>query len=472
MLPAGLAKRVKQLQETLQQRRVAAGLWLQRTTTLVRLSVLVFVPLTIGVVTWLSNISDAVAFLLFPPLAAGTYTLFSNPANASPRTFVLGTTAGAGCGWIAVVIETQLTMGTGGPVSPAGAAFSVLLAGIVTWLVRIDEPGTYSTSLLVLVTGTNELIYILEVAASGLVMTGVFLLYRRRIYQRHTQYLYRTLHGSKTVLVPLWGVSPADGTPPAHRIVDDIGQAVAHFGAQITAASGTRLVLLAAENPETDGQAVDQVTEVAQRLEQQYDITCEIVVVSTTDYIRSIKTVARDTGSDLIVTAFDPATPGPLESLFETGSDVVGLDTTAETRRWRRALVGIRSVEEINGVGVDIATRVADNVRVAHSVDEGEQRHEIQQRLKRLATAIDSTITTQVTSIAPTEYFTTAATDYDLLVLGAGTDRTAVSRAITPPLFYQLQTACDIAVVHEAEQSQPTQHSSATRQSSRPVEAR
>ncbi|WP_379777176.1 HPP family protein [Haloarcula pelagica] len=83
--------------------------WLENTQNLLHLSVLVIVPLLIALVTWLSNISPIVSFLVYPPLASGTYTLFADPGSryADPRRFVGGMTAGALSGWVALELTAQ-----------------------------------------------------------------------------------------------------------------------------------------------------------------------------------------------------------------------------------------------------------------------------------------------------------------------------------------------------------------------------
>ncbi|MEF8786092.1 MAG: HPP family protein, partial [Haloarculaceae archaeon] len=53
--------------------------WLAQTSNLVHLSILLLVPLVIGLVTALANAVGTLSFLLYPPLASGAYTLFANP---------------------------------------------------------------------------------------------------------------------------------------------------------------------------------------------------------------------------------------------------------------------------------------------------------------------------------------------------------------------------------------------------------
>ncbi|MDY6779963.1 MAG: HPP family protein, partial [Halobacteria archaeon] len=69
---------------------------------LLHLSSVVFVPLLIALVTFVSNVSPFVSFLVYPPLASGTYTLFADPEGkySSPVKFVGGMTVGAVSGWV------------------------------------------------------------------------------------------------------------------------------------------------------------------------------------------------------------------------------------------------------------------------------------------------------------------------------------------------------------------------------------
>src|SRR5699024_5638747 len=89
--------------------------WIESSRNLVHLSVLLFVPLLVGVVTLISNVAN-LSFLLFPPLAAGAYLLFAHPEerSATPWRFVSGLTAGAACGWPALAITTRVYCGAVG----------------------------------------------------------------------------------------------------------------------------------------------------------------------------------------------------------------------------------------------------------------------------------------------------------------------------------------------------------------------
>ncbi|MFB6165186.1 MAG: HPP family protein [Haloarculaceae archaeon] len=201
--------------------------WIEHTRNLVHLSIVVFVPLLIAAVTWLSGALDVLPYLLFPPLASGTYTLFAHPESeyASPRRFVAGLTLGALCGWIALQVTSaylyhvppsHLT------VRPVAAALSVFLTGVVTWLLDVEEASAFSSALLILVISvdpsqsipltivsgltivvTPRLAYVGSVLLSTTLVASVFVLWRRQLYERRARYLYQSTSSDDHVLVPM-----------------------------------------------------------------------------------------------------------------------------------------------------------------------------------------------------------------------------------------------------------------------------
>jgi hypothetical protein len=215
--------------------------WLEHTRNLVHLSVLLFVPLLMAAVTFLSGRIQELSFLLFPPLASGAYTMFYDPDGrfASPRRFVGGLTLGAVAGLVAVNIEAAVHGIPVGSVqvTPGGAALSVLLTGGVTWALDLEEPAAFSTALLVLVTGTDKLTYVASVATSSILVAAVFTLWRDRFYQQRARYLYTSTHGDDRVLVPVRG---------PHSDV------TARLGARIAAAhDSAKVVLLGLVDPDS-----------------------------------------------------------------------------------------------------------------------------------------------------------------------------------------------------------------------------
>jgi hypothetical protein len=182
--------------------------WIEDTENLLRLSALVVVPLLIGWITWLSNISPVVSFLVYPPLASGTYTLFADPGGrySEPRKFVGGMTAGALSGWLALELSAHFLY-TVPPeqfqVHAGAAALVIFLTGVSTWVLDFEEPTAFSTALLVLVTGSEELTYVAGVAVSSCLVAGVFVVWRRHFYQERSRYLFQSTSGDDQVLVPI-----------------------------------------------------------------------------------------------------------------------------------------------------------------------------------------------------------------------------------------------------------------------------
>ncbi len=184
--------------------------WIENTRNLIHLSVLVALPLLLGAVTALSNAIDLLPFLLFPPLASGSYTLFANPESrsASPWRFVAGLTAGAFSGWIALELAVRFwyqpqsqTLAA----DPGAVAIGLLLTGVVTWGLDIEEASAFATALLVHVTGANQFAYVLSVAASSALVAGAFVLWRDNVYKQRANILYASTKGDDHVLVPTGG---------------------------------------------------------------------------------------------------------------------------------------------------------------------------------------------------------------------------------------------------------------------------
>ena len=149
-------RRLRWIRRFVRRELAAFGRWIETTSNLIHLSVLLIVPLLIAFVTLLSNALAELSFLLFPPLASGTYTLFADPEGrySDPVRFVGGLTLGSLSGWAALLAAN---LAYGAPtnavgVHPEGAALSVLLTGVVTWVFAVEEASAFSTALLVRVT--------------------------------------------------------------------------------------------------------------------------------------------------------------------------------------------------------------------------------------------------------------------------------------------------------------------------------
>jgi nucleotide-binding universal stress UspA family protein len=426
--------------------------WAENTDNLIHLSVVVFVPLVIGLVTLLANAVAELSFLLFPPLASGTFTLFADPEGryASAKKFVVGLTFGALCGWAALAATTAVHGGPTGRfgVSPESAALAVFLTGAVTWLLDVEEPAAFSTALLVLVTDQARPVdYVGSVLMSSLLVAGAFLLWRTRVYERRAEYLYETTQGDDHVLVPMRG---------------ETSRAVATFGARLAAAhEAGKVVLLAVldevvDEDERTAEAESTVEELeahAQRIRTRVGVPCEVVVASGDPLPTTFET-ARNANCDLVVTPYEEESgllSEYVRGVFGGPHDAVALRTTPETERWRRVLVPVARPGDSAHAMVDFASRLAGRggtVSLCTCIGNEVERRRAETMLANLAETPDVDVETRVARSGVLEFIEANAPGYDLVVIGASRDRSKASRFVSPPTFERLRgVEADVAVV-------------------------
>ncbi|MFC4543980.1 HPP family protein [Halosolutus amylolyticus] len=436
--------------------------WIERTGNLLHLSVLVFVPLLIAVVTWLSNVTVAVSFLLFPPLASGTYTLFADPEGrySTPGKFVGGMTVGALCGWFALELAAVVGL-NGGPISASGAALSVFFTGVATWALDLEEPTAFSTALLVLVTGNAKIAYVLGIVVSSAFVAATFALWRDRFYQQRARYLYQTTNADDHVLVP----------------IDDSGT-VARFAAELAGAHEAGKVVLFGvagavraddPDPESDtGEAettaereaddtVQELESLADDLRAEYDVPCEVVVAEGDRRSSGlVLRTARQNNCDLIVAPYEEGDRGGLSSfirgLFDSEIDVIAFRSSDDRRRWRRGLVAVRGAGDTARTMVDFALRLTEPgwpTSVATCIDDESRRRSAENTLADLVDAFSGRFETHVVTESVEAYLSRVAPRYDVLFVGSSTDRSAASRFVSPPTFRNLgDLDTDVAIVH------------------------
>jgi hypothetical protein len=442
--------------------------WLEDTRNFVHVSLLVVVPLLIGLVTFLSNTVEVLPFLLFPPLASGTHALFTAPESkqASLRRFVGGMTTGALCGWIALTVATQYwqTPAEGFHAHPAAAALGVLLTGLVTWLLDIEESQAFSAALLVLVAGVTQFVYVVSVFVSSLLVAGVFHVWRREVYEQRAEYLYQTVHEDDDVVVVMRG---------------DETDSVSAFGAQLAAAhEAGKVVLLAvvsatggdgdetsaAGGPASDAEGLSAAArETADSLEaraaevtDRFGVPCEVgVVTGDPEDARTVTQTAREMSCDLIVTPYereDGQLSRFVRGLFAAPLDVVVVQTDGTRTEWRRILVPVRRSGDVAHAMLDFAGRragAAGRVAVCRCVDGERERRNAEAMLADLAETFERAFETRVATMSIGEFLAANAGNYDLTVIGSSTDRTAVSRFIDRPTFEGIDDLdCDLAIVH------------------------
>lgn len=467
--PRARLRRTLRRLHRLERHEVAAlRRWLEDTENLLHASALVFVPLIIAAVTGLANAVPSLSFLLFPPLASGAFTLFSDPEGryTSPTRFVAGMTIGAVCGWIAL-----LAFGNGGPtVNAWGAGFAVLLTGALTWLLHVEEPASYAVALLLLVQEAPPELYVASVAVAAGIVALVYEGWHDTVYERRAEFLYASTGSDDDVLVPM-----VDGADP----VVDLAATVAsgHDRGRIVllglvedgpaeASDDEETAEGGSETPDTGDSAggpvvhpetVDQDAAVAQlegratAVSDRFGIDCEVVVARGDNPSAVTLETARETGCDIVVAPFGD---GPEES-FVTSLFVPDLDVAAaraSRREWQRILVPIRSPGDLAHLKVDLARRIAGDdgrVTVAHCIGSEAERRHAEEICSNVVDPYDGRFETLVAHSSIEAFLADHAPANDLIVMGASTDRTRVSRLLSRPTYRRVRDLpTDLLVVH------------------------
>lgn len=479
---AALWRRARRFQH---RKRRELRAWAETTSSVVHFSALVFVPLLVAVVTYLSNAFSGLSYLLFPPLASGTYTLFTDPEGkyASPIRFVVGLTTGALCGWAALEISSLLgtPVQTGlFEVSVLGAGLAVLLAGSVTWVLSVEEPSAYATALLGLLVPDQQLAFVASVLLASLLVASVFVFWRDRFYERRAQFLYRSIRGDDHVLVPFRGTH-ADATATfaarlaaAHdagkvvllETVDDAAVARAerdHLrrdGVALAGSADRDDAPLDEDPPEAaEDDVVDDVVAAiearAADIESTVGIPCEVVVATNGDDVtETVLAAARESNCDLVVAPYEADEDGMLpwlRSLFRVDLDVVVHRSAAGRTRWRRILLPVRRTSEVAHEMLDFAIRLAGragSISVCTCIGSTGDRRRAESMLADLVGPFDGPIETRVSRSEIEPFLEAQAGHYDVVFMGASRDRSAASRIIVPPTFERIESLdADVAIV-------------------------
>ncbi|MFB6085583.1 MAG: HPP family protein [Halodesulfurarchaeum sp.] len=460
--------------ETLHQR-------IKSTERLLHLMIVFVVPVILAGLTWASNAISVLPFVIYPPLASGTYTLFADPESryADPRRFVGGMTVGALSGWAALKFLTMFwyAVPPGSMEVHAGAtALAISLTAVFTWALDLEVPTAFSSALLALLAGTN-ITYVIAIAISSSIVAIVFLGWYEHVYEQRADFLYRTATSDDRVFVPVRG-TPTD-------------EETALFGALLAAAHDAGAVVLYRASPHeplpdpvferpverslslpetpTDGadglEVVGPWTEtpeiglmerVKAAIEETVDVPTEIALEpGDPENPRTAIDAARRLACDLVVTSHegDLSDPTPyLAGLFAGDIDAIALHPTDLATSWSRVLVLVRDAGPTARAMVDFATRIAatpERVSVAHVVEGRQRRREAETMLAELVDSFESDIETRVATGQVGEFLERNSDYYDVVFIGASSDRSVASRILTPPTFRNLTGVdADIALVH------------------------
>jgi nucleotide-binding universal stress UspA family protein len=470
--------------------------WIEHTANLIHLSILLVIPLLIALVTAISNSVSVLPFVLFPPLASGTYTLFADPEGsyASPTKFVGGLTAGALCGTVAVWVGVHTTLrdpiaAAELVVSPVEAALAIFLTGGVTWALDFEEPSAFSTALLALIApafGTPGSVgeffvqYVGSVFVASAIVAAAFHVWRERFYERRSRYLYESTKGDDHVLVPMgteadrptamFGARLA-AAHDAGKVVllDVVDEAAVERAARTMAVptDGAETRLVDADVAETDAVETEEVQVAersaerleaeARRIETKVGVPCEVVVVGDgTDRSRTVLKTARETNCDLVVAPYEEEKGGLspfVRGLFRSDIDAVAFRSADDSReRWKRALVPVRRAGDTAHAMIEFARRVAGRsgrVSVCTCIDREGERRGAETTLANLVEAFEGSFETRVSRSSIGSFLSANDGYYDLVIMGASTDRSAASRFVSPPTFERIHDLdCDVAIVH------------------------
>ncbi|WP_324664015.1 HPP family protein [Haloarcula sediminis] len=449
--------------------------WAETTDRLVHLSVLVFVPLLIGLVTLLSNAVPALSFLLFPPLASGSYTLFVDPRGkyADPGQFVAGLTIGAACGLGALWVSSAFLTAPAGQfrVAAGAAVLATLTTGLITWPFDIEEPSAYSTALLaLLVQPAQRLTFLGSIFLASSLVAVVFVVWRNRFYDRRATVLYESTTGDDHVLVPMRGDHAHATAMLAARLAaaHEAGKVVLlDIVADTDAAEAERAMLnggVAATDTEPDGadregsdphrERVERLESRAATVETRVGVPCQVVVAAGEDPAVATLQAAESTNCDLIAAPYESehgALTAYLRQLFRGRSDVLVHRSRNGRTRWRRVLVPVRRASDVAHHMVDFAVRLAGasgRIAVATCIGEGGDRRRAESMLADLVEPFAGGIETRVSGADIHSFLAGTAEAYDLVVIGASRDRSAASRLVAPPTFERLDDIeTDVAIV-------------------------
>jgi len=451
------------------------------TENVFHLSALVIVPLLIGVITWVSNVSTAVSFLVYPPLASGTYTLFADPGGrySSARRFVGGMTVGAFSGWLALEASAQFWYS----VPPAqfqvhtgAAALGIFLTGALTWVLGLEEPTAFSSALLVLVTGSEQLTYVVGIAVSSLLVAGVFVLWRREFYHERDRFLFQSAREHSRVLVPVRGTDPEPFVLFAARLAAAretgtvvlldtvtpaaIAEAASELdldtvGSTVAVESAAEDSSRAAEEAITD-ERLDRLEALQRRIEAVVDVPCEFVVaVEDGGTAETVHRTAETAACDLIVAPYETDDGAPtrfVRDVLYGDTDAVVFRSSTDRTEWPRVLTVVSSPGELANTMLDFARRLAGDagtISACTCISRDRDRRTAEIMLENIVETVGTSIETRIAHGSLEDFVRRNAAHYDLTVVGASDDPSVTSWVVSPPTFEHVDDAeCDLAVVH------------------------
>jgi nucleotide-binding universal stress UspA family protein len=216
----------------------------------------------------------------------------------------------------------------------------------------------------------------------------------------------------------------------------------------------------AAESPaeaEAAAAATRRLEAQAATIETTVGVPCDVVVaVADGSDARAVLSTAAEANCDLVVAPFERADGGGpaafVRTLFGSDLDVVVLRPGSDRTRWKRIMVPVRSASDVAHAMLDYAERLAGrdgSVSACSCIDVERERRRTESMLANLAETVDARCETRVSRSTVASFVRRNDAHYDLVFLGASTDRSAASKLVSKPTYERLRDAdTDVAVVH------------------------
>ena len=195
--------------------------------------------------------------------------------------------------------------------------------------------------------------------------------------------------------------------------------------------------------------------ERAAEIETSVGVPCEVVVaVAGRSPGATVRTTAREGNCDLIAASYEQrhgALSPYVQELFGGRTDVVVHRSRAGRTRWKQVLVPVRRASDVAHGMLDFARRLVGrtgSVSVVTCVTTERERRRAEDTLADLVEPFSGDFETRVSKKPIEEYLTAVGSRFDLVIIGASTDRSAASRFVSPPTFERIQEVeADVAIV-------------------------
>lgn len=391
---------------------------LEDTTVLLHLSGLFLVSLIIFIVAEIANLSHF-PYLLFPPLASASFTVSYDPESefSDIKNIILGLTLGALSGWISLEI-----VGFGA----ISYILGIFMTGIFTWFSSAEHPSAYSSAVLAIFSRESSFLYVIAVFLSstflGLISHGWKIFYEGR-----ANYLYESTR-EDTVLVP------------ANLLY-------AKLGARIASGNNKKGKVIILGKRETYGKK-EEIESIAKKLEDRFKIRTEIAIIKEKDP-KAVLEVAKKYSCDIIVSSWEEKQF--TQKLFEGDCDVVALEGAEKIKQKKMedSLVPIREENELSHLMIELASRLTDTVSVLKIIERKKELRSAEKEIEELIDGFRGHFETRVRhATKPIEdIISKTSIEYDIMFIGASTDRTAVSRLLSPSILEKVVEKVDIPIV-------------------------